>query len=46
MISMTLRTLKLNYEIQRGTRDMAHAHSTYPQFTDKNISLKNIQVGR
>ena len=44
---MTLHTpkLKLYDEVQRETTDMAHAQFTYVQYTNKNISCKNIRVG-
>ena len=37
---------QIKYELQKGTRDAAHAHFTYAQCTNKNISFKNIRVGR
>ena len=37
---------QIKYELLRGTRDAAHAQVTYAQCTNKNISFKNIRVGR
>ena len=38
----------LKYEVLQGTRDAAHAQSTYAQqgSNDKNVSFKNIADGR
>ena len=37
---------QIKYEVDTGTRDTAHVQITYVQCTNKNISFKNIQVGR